>query len=117
MIKTGRSKRGDRKVARHWQAHIQALKKSGLSRAEYCRRHGLSYDAMTYWLRKNIKGNGNQQPTLVPVPLQSRINEPTQSSSGNVVRVVLPGDVAVEVSDNFAPSTLANVLSVLEARR
>lgn len=117
MIKTDRSKRGSRKVARHWQAHIQALGRSGLSRAEYCRRHDLPYDAMTYWLRKNLKGDSSQQPTLVPVPLQSRINGPTLNSSGNVVRVVLPGDVAVEVSDNFSPSTLASVLSVLEARR
>ena len=85
MMKTGGSKRGSRKVTRHWQAHIQALGKSGLSRAEYCHRHDLSYDAMNYRLRKNLKGNSNQQPTLVPVPLQSRINGPAQNSSGNVV--------------------------------
>ena len=117
MTKPGRSNRKRSKGARYWRAHLQALGKSGLSRAEYCRRHDLSYDAMNYRLRKNLKGNSNQQPTLVPVPLQSRINGPAQSSSGNVVRVVLPGDVAVEVSDNFSQSTLASVLSVLEARR
>ncbi|MFN2356037.1 MAG: hypothetical protein ABR512_16170, partial [Desulfopila sp.] len=101
---------------RHWQAHIQALGKSGLSRAEYCRRHNISYHAMTYWLRKNPKRN-TSQPTLVPVPFQTGLHIPAPSSSGNVVRVVLPGDVAIEVNDNFSPSTLASVLSVLEARR
>jgi len=117
MTKPGRSNRKRSKGARYWRAHLQALGKSGLSRAEYCRRHDLSYDAMTYWLRKNLKGDSSQQPTLVPVALQSRMNGPVQNSSGNVVRVVLPGEVVVEVNDNFSPSTLASVLSVLEARR
>jgi len=116
MTIPGRSKRGSKKVARHWQAHIQALEKSGLSRAEYCRRHNISYHAMTYWLRKNRKRN-TSQPTLVPVPFQAGLHTPPPSSSGNVVRVVLPGEVVVEVNDNFSPSTLASVLSVLEARR
>ncbi|MFV0437527.1 MAG: IS66 family insertion sequence element accessory protein TnpA, partial [Desulfopila sp.] len=32
--------------SRKWQAHVKALAQSGLSRAEYCRRHSLSYHAM-----------------------------------------------------------------------
>jgi len=116
MTKQSRSKRGSRKVARHWQAHIQALEKSGLNRAEYCRRHNISYHAMNYWLRKNSK-RSSSQPTLVPVPFQTGLNIAAPSSSGNTVRVVLPGNVAIEVNDNFSPSTLASVLSVLEERR
>ena len=37
---------------RHWQAHISAQRKSGLSRAAYCKEHNLSYHAATYWNRK-----------------------------------------------------------------
>lgn len=37
---------------RFWQAHVRALAASGLSRRGYCRRHQLSYHALTYWVRK-----------------------------------------------------------------
>ena len=37
---------------RFWQAHVRALAASGLSRRGYCRRHELSYHALTYWVRK-----------------------------------------------------------------
>lgn len=36
---------------RFWQVHVQALGTSGLSRRKYCRRHHLSYYALTYWAR------------------------------------------------------------------
>ena len=32
---------------RYWQAHVRALRTSGLSRRGYCRRHHLSYHALT----------------------------------------------------------------------
>ncbi len=35
-----------------WKAHAEAQRQSGLSRAEYCRRHNLSYHALTYWVKK-----------------------------------------------------------------
>ena len=36
---------------RRWQAHLNAVAKSGLSRSEYCRQHNLFYHAMGYWHR------------------------------------------------------------------
>ncbi|HHD63892.1 MAG TPA: hypothetical protein ENK96_05930 [Desulfobulbaceae bacterium] len=50
-----------------WKAHISAMDRSGLSLAEYCRRHGLSYNAFRYWRRKLGKGAGTPV-SLVPVP-------------------------------------------------
>ena len=37
------------KRQRRWQAHVNALEKSGLNRTEYCSQHNLSYHALTYW--------------------------------------------------------------------
>ena len=50
-----------------WKAHISAMDRSGLSLAEYCRRHGLSCSAFRYWRRKLGKGAGTPV-SLVPVP-------------------------------------------------
>ena len=37
---------------RQMSCHVNALAKSGLSRAEYCRQHNLSYHSMIYWQEK-----------------------------------------------------------------
>ena len=49
---------------RFWQAHLRALGGSGLSRREYCRRHHLSYHALTYWVRKLRPRQAQERPRL-----------------------------------------------------
>jgi len=99
---------------RHWQAHIKALKKSGLSRAEYCRQHKLSYHALTYWQRKKP---GRQQPgtTLVPIPPERILHEPAQVTTAGL-KIVVTDRLSIEVGDHFSSTTLKRVLSVLENR-
>ncbi len=94
---------------RHWQAHVRALQRSGLSRAEYCRHHDLSYRALGYWQRKLSRPRG---PTLVPVAIGDRPG----ASGRAALRIVLPGRLAVEVGDNFSPATLTRLLATLEGR-
>lgn len=100
---------------KYWRAHITALSKSGLSRAEYCRRWELSYHAMTYW-REKLSGTNPAVPTLVPVSvpavIQSREPRPDQSW----LRLVLPNRFAIDIGDNFSPDTLLRVLTTLEGR-
>ncbi len=102
------------KKQRHWQAHVKAQGGSGLSRAEYCRQHKLSYYALTYWQRKK---SGTQQPgtTLVPVPLERMLHKPTQSKSSGL-KILVTSKLSVEVGDHFSSTTLKRVLSVLENR-
>jgi hypothetical protein len=100
---------------RYWQAHIKALSESGLSRAEYCRRHTLSYHAVIYWQRKFTK-NEKRGVTLVPVALPN-VLATTGSQNGDAgLKILLPGQIAIAVADNFSPSTLVRVLKALEAR-
>jgi len=54
---------------RFWQDHIEGLAKSGSSRSAYCRRHQLSYHALTYWLRKQSQPVAEAALSLVEVPL------------------------------------------------
>ena len=96
---------------RYWQAHVTAQQESGLTRAEYCRRHDLSYHALTYW-RTKLSGTSGQQGQLVPVPLEKILSG--GSSSG--VRIVLDNRIAIEVAEQFSPEALGQVLAVLEKR-
>jgi len=97
---------------RRWQAHLNAAEKSGLSRAEYCRRHGLSYHAMCYW-HKRLSRKSSQQK-FVPVKMALIRNEDRQDETG--LRVILPGKLSVSVGNNFSPATLDRLLTVLENR-
>jgi hypothetical protein len=100
---------------RHWQAHLTALKQSGLSRAEYCRQHQLSYHASTYWQRKLSKPINNET-TLVPVAFTPNIIKSHVSAVEATLKVVLPDKITIEVCDNFSPVTLTRLLATLETR-
>ena len=99
---------------RRWHAHVKALAQSGLSRAEYCRQHKLSYHAMTYWCRR-ISRKKESNSNLVPVPfhyLQNQQEQPIQEP----LRLILSEKMSIEISDNFSERTLTKLLSVLEQR-
>ena len=113
---TRQSNQADRsRRIRHWQAHITAQKQSGLSRAEYCRQHQLSYHAATYWHRKLSKPT-SQETTLVPVTFASSIKINSAPTARSVLKVILPNKIAVEVDDGFSPTTLTKLLVTLERR-
>ena len=38
--------------SQYWQPHISAWKQSGISQADFCRRHGLNIKIFGYWKRK-----------------------------------------------------------------
>lgn len=100
---------------RYWQMHIKAQTKSGLSRAEYCRQHHLSYHAATYWNRKLSKPP-SKETTLVPVTFTSRIKINSAPAARSVLKIILPNKIAVEVDDGFSPATLTKLLVTLERR-
>jgi len=47
----------------YWHAHFESWENSGLSQAEYCRRHNLKYCLFHYWKRKLRKP---YPPTVPP---------------------------------------------------
>ena len=91
---------------RQWQAHVQSLERSGMSRAEYCRRHDLSYHALTYWQRK--LAYAEHSPVLVQVP--------TGQPKNSGVSIRLNNRMRIELAEQFSPATLDKVLGVLEGR-
>lgn len=110
------SRRADQlRRMRLWQARITAQKESGLSRAEYCRQHQLSYHAATYWNRR-LSQPATQETTLVPVAFSPSIKINSAPATRSVLKVILPNKIAVEVDDSFSPTTLTKLLATLERR-
>ena len=51
-----------------WKNHYSTQQASGLSRADYCRKHTINYDNFTHWIgRWRI----NQRDTLIPIKIKS----------------------------------------------
>lgn len=97
---------------KYWQAHISALSKSGLSRAEYCRQHKLSYHAIIYWYKKFSTPAPNTS-ALIPVSIQQNVARRIMPVSQANLKIILPGKLSVEVGDNFSAETLTRLLTTL----
>lgn len=103
------------KNSRQWLCHVEAQKKSGLNRTEYCKQYNLSYHAMTYWTHKD-HSLSESKTTLVPVPFKS---VPLPQLSGReypALRISLSDKISIAVGNNFSSSTLVRLLDTLEAR-
>ena len=99
---------------RFWQAHVEALAASGLSRREYCRRHHLAYHVLTYWVHKQgASSTAISQLSLVEVPLPHR--QPLRLG-GSAFRLYLQRGHLVEIDTDFDQDALRRLLSVLEQR-
>ena len=94
-----------------WQAHVEALAQSGLSRREYCRRHNLSYHTATYWLRKLPQAvvGGESSFALVEVPTRLPAHSP--------LRLHIGSSYMIELGPDFDEATLVRTLAVLEQGR
>ena len=108
------SKENQANHQRRWQAHLDAMVKSGLSRSEYCRQQNLSYHAMTYWQRKLSRPSN--RTNLVPVTLPTAFIQHGGQHNEAELRIILPGNLSIAVGDNFSPITLSRVLTVVENR-
>ena len=66
------SKRSSLTKREHWSQVINSQKNSGLSRRAFCKREGISYNQLLYWL-KSIPDEAKftkQTPAFIPVVLQ-----------------------------------------------
>mgnify|MGYP001810024427 FL=1 len=100
---------------RFWQAHVKALAESGFSRSEYCRRHNLSYHALTYWVRKYGANTKSNPPlALVEVPVRSAL--PVRRPQA-AIRLHLAAGTMLEIEPDFDQAALDRILTVLERQR
>ncbi len=59
-----------------WHKHFESYQISGQTKAEYCRKHNLTYHRFIFWCGKFEKGNSSlaitdDGPAFVPIKLKS----------------------------------------------
>ena len=57
-------------ITERWKNHIEAWQSSGLSQAEYCRRHGLNANTFSGRLHHYRSQRSPRPPELIPVHVQ-----------------------------------------------
>lgn len=92
--------------ANYWQRHTDALKKSGLSRKNYCGNNNVNYDRFAYWLSKQqpIKA-----PPMVAIKLKAVSKSPTSSKCDVLCTLELSNGNCLKIYD-------AGVLSIILER-
>ena len=91
---------------------------SGLKRAEFCRKHGLSVDTLDRYRRRRARGQAVLGSHLLAVEVcgATEAAAPRDSVAGSGLAVVLPGGRRIEIGYRFDASTLVQLLDVLERR-
>lgn len=100
---------------RFWKVHIRAWERSGFSQNEYCRRNKLKNSQFTYWKTK-FSREQSTSVSFVPVPtVPIRQVEQSHDSSDSGLSVLL-GAIQIKIANNFNPSCLDKVVTILEGR-
>jgi hypothetical protein len=95
----------DEERRRSWEHHLERWQGSGLSQAEYCRRHGLSAKTFGYHKRRIEKS----PLCLVEVPLAAAVYTPPRP-----LRLTVGLRYTIEIEAGFDSDTLRRLLEVLE---
>jgi len=88
-----------------WQNKVLEWQESGLSQADYCRKHNLKPNKLCYY--KSLFLAPKMAPSLVPVATA------TPAMTPGVVTVILPEGVRLEVPTEQFPALLPCLIDVI----
>lgn len=95
-------------LRQHWQSIVQGWQDSGLTQADYCRKHQLKPHQLSYW--KSVFCAPQKSPAFIPVATAV-----ATSPSPQVIAVVLPNGVRLEVpveQHALLPQLITNIGTV-----
>ena len=94
--------------------HINSWQQSGITQAEYCRRHQITSKKFEYWLRKSRTENALQ---FVPIPLQPApsVRQISNGFESSGLAVNFGGSVQLEIGKNFDSDTLVRFMHIVAA--
>lgn len=90
----------------NWRRHIAECRESGLSNAEYARRHDLKESAFCYWRQKLSESSG-QKPAFVELKVRA------SRTSG--IEIIFPSKIRVGLSSDFDEKVLERLIGMLGA--
>lgn len=95
----------------YWKRHIDSWRKTGLSQAEYCRRHNLKVHQMIYWKKRYVKTE--TQVSFAGVNLEGLLDlGPIPKSSS--LSLVINDRFKIEVCPGFDAQLLRQLILALD---
>ncbi len=94
---------------RHWKEHIEVCSQSNQTQKEYCLQQQLNLASFQRWRRIFKADEREVSPTPVAF-LPVRIEEPTSAQ----LTVVINSTLRIEIPARFDPSTLKELIQVLQ---
>jgi transposase len=102
----------DPRKEQQWRRWIDQWRASGLSVGAFCTRHGLTQPSFYAW-RRRLQRQDAEPPAFVPV----RVVPDDAPAADGRVDVLLRDGRSIRVGPGFDPTTLRQVLAVLEGGR
>jgi hypothetical protein len=101
-----------REKEHYWQEKILVWGKSGLSKAAFCRQHGLNSRQFLYWSLKHKKTPVSSLSSIVPVNI-NRAFTPLGAGPDSGLSLFIRDNYRIEVSKEFDSSTLKELIHTL----
>ena len=94
----------------YWKDHIDSWQESGLTQAEYCRRHDLKHHQLVYWKKRFLKAETDV--SLVPLNLDELLDIPCQSDPATLC-LVINDHFKIEIRAGFDAQLLRQLIFAL----
>jgi len=106
----GKATRGEQREKRKfWEGHLEKWMGSGMTQAEYCRRHNLNRRLFSYWKRRLKRPEASV--SFIPVRVKAEGRNESGGSSG---LVLWKEGYRIEIREGFNAEVLGQVLRTLE---
>ena len=94
----------------YWKQHIDTWQETGLTQAEYCRRHNLKHHQLVYWKKRFLKTEADV--SFVPLKLEDLLDIPARQDQASLT-LVINNDFKIEIRAGFDAQLLRQLIYVL----
>ena len=95
----------------YWKQHIESWQQTGLTQAEYCRRHNLKHYQLVYWKKRFLTTETGV--SFVPLKLEDLLDIPAQADHASLY-VVINNYLRIEISAGFDAPLLRQLIFALQ---
>ena len=94
----------------YWKQHIESWQETGLTQAEYCRRHNLKHHQLVYWKKRFLKTETDV--SFVPLKLEDLLDIPAPADHSALL-LVIHNQFKIEIRRGFDAQLLRQLIFAL----
>jgi hypothetical protein len=95
----------------YWKQHIDSWQETGLSQAEYCRRHNLKHHQLVYWKKRFLRTETDV--TFVPLKLDDLLMDRPPQPDCQSLCLEINNRFKVEIRAGFDTQLLRQLIFAL----